>query len=350
MPENFNIADAENSIFKVAQRIPFPGKRKLAAAAAGEEARAMAHGVDTAVLDVELAVKRAYWTLWRAHRRLAVYEQERAIAERVARTAEGRYAASGVPQADVLRAQVGLTHAVTDAKTGGARRRRWRRADLNALLEPIAARAARRAGRSAPRGWCRPTTTALVASWRCASGPRWRCRTPPSRGSSARLELARKAYLPDVELSVSRFINAGALRRFRRHGGGDAADRQQGQVRRRRSRRRTRASCRPRPIAGASRTRVRRDVEQAWLQAPHRRAGARPAGDDAPAARGDHAAGDGERVRHGTRRPDGSARHACASCRGCISSTSTARRRSRWRGRSWNGRSAARCPRRRGVQ
>ena len=205
-PENFNVAEAQNSIFKVAQRIPFPGKRALAAAAAGEEARAMAHGVDTTVLDVEAAVKRAYWTLWRAHKRLAVLEQERAIAERVARTAEGRYAASGVPQADVLRAQGGLTHALTDAKTA-ALAIDVAAADLNTLLS--------RAPRAplgvpvdpAPR--VVPATDDALVELALRQRPEVAVQAATIAREQRTLELARKAVLPDVELSVSRFINAG---------------------------------------------------------------------------------------------------------------------------------------------
>src|SRR4030095_3188766 len=63
-PENMNVARAENNIFRLTQKIPFPGKRRLAAESAGEEARAMAHGADAVVLEVEVAVKRAYWSLW----------------------------------------------------------------------------------------------------------------------------------------------------------------------------------------------------------------------------------------------------------------------------------------------
>src|SRR5262249_2991721 len=117
-PNNFNVAHADNNIFRVAQRIPFPGKRRLAGQTAADEARAAALGADAAVLDVDVAVKRAYWTLWRAHQRLSIYERQRVLAERFARVAEQRYATGGVPQSDVLRAQVELTHGITEVQTG----------------------------------------------------------------------------------------------------------------------------------------------------------------------------------------------------------------------------------------
>ena len=210
-PDNFNVAEAENTIFKVAQRIPFPGKRKLAAAAAGEEARAMARSVDTAVLDVELGVKRAYWGLWRAHKRLAVYEEERVVAGRVAKTAEGRYAAGSVSQVDVLRAQIGLSHAVTDARTA-ALAVDVAAADLNTLLsrsprEPLGV-PADPAPRVVP-----PTEEALV-ELALRQRPEVAVQGATIAREQRTLELARKALLPDVELSVSRFINAGGADGF----------------------------------------------------------------------------------------------------------------------------------------
>ena len=262
MPENFNIADAENSIFKVAQRIPFPGKRKLAAAAAGEEARAMARGVDTAVLDVDLAVKRAYWTLWRAHRRLGVYEQERAIAERVARTAEGRYAAGGVPQADVLRAQVGLTHAVTDAKTGELTVE-LAESDLNVLLDRSPRAPLGTPVDPAPR--MVPSDDAALVATALRERPEVAVQEATIAREQRTAELARKALLPDVELSVSRFINAGASDGFgamaavtlpiANKGKYDAAISQA-------NARIVSAEADRRRIENV----VRRDVEQAWLR------------------------------------------------------------------------------------
>jgi cobalt-zinc-cadmium efflux system outer membrane protein len=102
-PDDFNVANADNNIFRLAQKIPFPGKRRLAAESAADEARATGYAADAVVLDIDVEVKRAYWSLWQAHERVAIYERERILAERFAKTAEQRYATGGVPQSDVLR-------------------------------------------------------------------------------------------------------------------------------------------------------------------------------------------------------------------------------------------------------
>jgi outer membrane protein TolC len=205
-PENMNVARAENNIFRLTQKIPFPGKRRLAAESAGEEARAMAHGADAVVLDVEVAVKRAYWSLWQAHQRVVVYERERVLAERFAKTAEQRYAISGVPQSDVLRAQVELTRAITEAKTS-ALAIDTARAALNALLS--------RPPRDAlgvpeqPPLPEPPTTTDALMETALAHRPELAAQEAAITGQHRALALARKAYLPDFEVSVGRFINAG---------------------------------------------------------------------------------------------------------------------------------------------
>ncbi len=206
-PNNFNVAHADNNIFRLAQRIPFPGKRGLAAAAAGEQARAVARSADAVVLDVEAAVKRAYWSLWQAHQRVAVYERQRLLAERFARTVEERYATSGVPQSDVLRAQVELTHAVTEVQTG-ALAIDTARAGLNALLsrppdDPLGVPEA--SGLPDP-----PATSDALIEAALAQRPELAAQGATIARARRELDLARKAYLPDFELSVGRFVNYGA--------------------------------------------------------------------------------------------------------------------------------------------
>jgi outer membrane protein, heavy metal efflux system len=205
-PNNLNVAHADNNIFRLAQRIPFPGKRGLAAASAGDEAHAMAQSADAVALDVEAAVKRAYWSLWQAHQRIVVYERQRQLAERFAKAAEGRYATGGAPQADVLRAQVELTHAATDVQTG-ALAIDTTRAGLNALLsrlpgDPLGV--PEDAGLPEP-----PTTSDALIEAALAQRPELAAQGATVAREQHALELARKAYLPDFELSVGRFVNYG---------------------------------------------------------------------------------------------------------------------------------------------
>src|SRR5262249_51899842 len=106
---------------------------RLAGESAADDARAAALGADAVVLDVEAAVKRAFWSLWQAHQPGAGYERQRGLAERFAKTAQERDAAGGGPPSGVLRAQVELTHAITDVQTASLAID-TARAALNALL------------------------------------------------------------------------------------------------------------------------------------------------------------------------------------------------------------------------
>jgi outer membrane protein TolC len=261
-PTNMNVAHADNNIFRVAQRFPFPGKRRLAGESAADEARAAALGADAVVLDVETAVKRAYWSLWQAHQRLAVYERQRVLAERFAKTAEQRYAIGGVPQSDVLRAQVELTHAITDVQSGSLAID-TARAALNALLsrppdDPLGV------PEEPPLPALPPNADALIEA-ALARRPELSAQDATIAGQQHAVALARKAYWPDFEVSVGRFVNFEA-----RDGVGAMASMTVPIVNKQKydagvseaNARVASAEADRRRLADA----VRRDVEQAWLR------------------------------------------------------------------------------------
>jgi outer membrane protein TolC len=58
-PNSFRVDRADNNIFRLSQRIPFPGKRALAADVATHEAAQSMHESEAVELDVVTAVKRA---------------------------------------------------------------------------------------------------------------------------------------------------------------------------------------------------------------------------------------------------------------------------------------------------
>ena len=261
-PNTMNVANAQNNIFRVAQRFPFPGKRRLAGESAADDARAAALGAEAVVLDVETEVKRAYWTLWQAHHRVAVYERQRVLAERFAKTAEQRYATGGVPQSDVLRAQVELTHAITDVQTGSLAIG-TAQAALNALLsrpptdtlgEP-----------EEPRLPEVPASSDALIETALARRPELSAQDATIAGQQHAVALARKAYWPDFEVSVGRFFNFDA-----RDGVGAIASMTLPIVNKQKydagvsqaNARVATAEADRRRLADA----VRRDVEQAWLR------------------------------------------------------------------------------------
>src|SRR5690349_10132664 len=80
-PDPVRVDRADNNIFRLSQKVPFPGKRALAGEVALREAD-MARSESTSTeLDVATAVKRAYYDLWAAHELLDVYSRERGLVE-----------------------------------------------------------------------------------------------------------------------------------------------------------------------------------------------------------------------------------------------------------------------------
>src|SRR5262249_21024365 len=127
------IARADNNIFRLAQRIPFPGKRTLAGEVAERQADALRHDADAVGLDAVTLAKRAYVHLWLAHRSLDGIQRDAALTERVARLVEQRYATAAVSQADVLRAQIEMSHTASETRTA-ALAIDAARAELNAVM------------------------------------------------------------------------------------------------------------------------------------------------------------------------------------------------------------------------
>ncbi len=203
-PESFDVTRADNGIFKLSQKLPFPGKRTLAGAVAAEDAEVARREADAVELEVVASVKRAYYDLWLAHQNLLVYARDRDLVERFARIAEGRYAVGAVSQPDVLRAQMELTRLANRITTETLAAERAR-AELNALLS-------RGPGESlgVPEDPPSPKLGQTAERWVALALER-RPEISAQGAAIARDEksvrAARLDYLPDFELQASRFVN-----------------------------------------------------------------------------------------------------------------------------------------------
>jgi outer membrane protein TolC len=206
-PESLRIDEADNNIFRVSQKIPFFGKRALAAEVATHDAEMIATEARGTELDVVAAVTRAYYELWRAHRLIAVYTREKDLVQRVARIAEQKYGTSEVSQADVLRAEVELAHLLNRLQTAtlavkGAE------ADLRATLS--------RPGTDAfavpedPPPARLPMTLEEATTLAVAERPEIAAQRSAIAREDAGVRQAERARLPDFEFAFSRFENAHA--------------------------------------------------------------------------------------------------------------------------------------------
>jgi len=205
-PDSFRLDHADNNIFRLSQKIPFPGKRGLAGAVAERDADVARSETDAVALDVTAATKTAYWNLWLAHELLHVYTRDRGLTERLARTAEKRYGAGEVSQVDALRAQVEVTRLANRVSTQ-ALAIASEAAALNALLSrppdaPLGV------PEDPPAPWLDTTPEALV-ELALAQRPELAAQGAAIARDETGVRLARRERLPDFEVAGSRFLNYG---------------------------------------------------------------------------------------------------------------------------------------------
>src|SRR5438552_2498450 len=132
-PESFRVDHADNNIFRLSQKIPFPGKRSLAGTMAERDAAIAEQNLRSVELDAIAAATRAYYDLWMVHQDILIYSRDKDLVERVAKVAEQKYAVGQVCEPDVLRAQVELTRLINRVTTETLAADSARAA-LNALL------------------------------------------------------------------------------------------------------------------------------------------------------------------------------------------------------------------------
>ena len=206
------------------QRLPYPGKLSLARRAAELELRAAEARVRMARLEVEAGVRQAYYQMAFLNRSLEILERNQELLVDFIGVTESRYGVGTGGQQDILKARVETARLAEEA-VSLAEARRARLARLNALLDrpsetPIgAARVPVRIARAAvPDDPDRIKFTSGELGGRAADSPlppldvlqeRAVIESPEVRtheaeiaAQAARVDLARKAHLPDFDVSV----------------------------------------------------------------------------------------------------------------------------------------------------
>ena len=205
-PDSFRPDRADNNIFRVAQKIPFPGKRGLAGEVAKHEAERADHELRSTDIGLVAAVKRGYYELWQAHARLGVLVRDRDLVKRLTRVVEQRYATNEATQADVLRMQVEHTHLINQVQTEELAIERAR-AELAALVSYSVA-AVSGTPEPPPRPELRASASELV-QLALLHRPDLTAQEAGIAREEAAVALAKRGYLPDFEVSVGRFVNPG---------------------------------------------------------------------------------------------------------------------------------------------
>ena len=209
----------------VGQTIPFPGKLPLRTRAAERELAAAHARLDDAELEVEKAVKTAYYDLAYIDRALEIVERNRRLLLDFMKVTETRYSVGTGGQEDVLRVRVEAARLGEEA-VALVEQRRATLAQLNAVLdrpsdtpvdEPaVPQRVARAAiadsvagvrfvsatlGARAADSPLPPLEMLQAAATR--QNPTIRVHEAMIAAQAARVELARKDHLPDFDLSLS---------------------------------------------------------------------------------------------------------------------------------------------------
>ncbi len=203
-PENLRLNEASNNIFRLSQKIPFPGKLRLKGEIAAKEAAQREAELRAAAIDTVAQVKKAYYDLWLIYQNLQIYNRDKKLVAQFAEIAERKYAVGQVSQPDVLRAQVELTHLINRVTTATLNLSKAH-AQLNALLSRPS---------EAPLGLPHDPPPPVIAysledlaKQTLAHRPDLVSQVSTVERENLALALARKAYYPDFEVSVSRFVN-----------------------------------------------------------------------------------------------------------------------------------------------
>ena len=212
IPESLRVDAAENNIFRLSQKMPFPGKRTLAGEVAAHEADAAQRG-------------RA---------RDARSTSQAAVTARLRRSLAGAPERARIVDARQARSSSALAH-TAEQQVRGRRGRASRRAARAGRADPRdhrgSARRSWRSTRRAPsstrcsaarptRRSASPRTPAMQPhrdvslddadrAARCGSAPSWPAQRAADRARARGVELAQLGWRPDFEVSVGRFINYG---------------------------------------------------------------------------------------------------------------------------------------------
>lgn len=209
----------------ISQRFPYPGKLALRTRAAADEVTAARDQLAQTELDVTRDVETAYYDLAFADRALAIVRRNAGVLESLVSVSSAQYTAGTGAQADVLRARTEAARLSEEASRLVAQRRATL-ARLNALLDrpvdtpvphPVIPAALVRAAVADSTDQIHFTSAALGAAaagspllpvdsleaLAIASSPQLRGRDAMIAAQAARVALARKAHLPDPDVSLT---------------------------------------------------------------------------------------------------------------------------------------------------
>jgi outer membrane protein, heavy metal efflux system len=208
----------------ISQLLPYPGKLALRTRAATDEAQAAESALAAARLDVARTVQDAYYDLAFLDRAMEIVARNQAVLGSLATVTQAQYAAGTSAQTDVLRVRTEAAR-LSDQAVGLAEARHAALARLNASLDrpsgasvPPPAIPDRIARAAMPDSAAQLHFTSTALGARAADSPllpldslqalaihhspMLQAHEAEIHAQAARLELARKAHLPDFDVSL----------------------------------------------------------------------------------------------------------------------------------------------------
>lgn len=224
MPASSGPDEMTMKMIGVGQTIPYPGKLSLSRRAAAREAESAEAALAVVRWQVTWDVRSAYYDLVFLDRALEIVDRNHRVLADFATITETRYGVGTAGQQDVLKARVELTRLAENA-VALKEQRRASLARLNSLLDRptdaplVAERLPQRISRAAVADSASRIRFASADLGARAEGsplpplselqeravrqsPMLREHEAMIAAQSARLELARKAYLPDFDVSL----------------------------------------------------------------------------------------------------------------------------------------------------
>lgn len=208
----------------LSQRLPYPGKLPLAREAAWAQVTASEAALADLRLDVASRARQAYYELAFIDRSLKVVNRHRGVLNALISTADVRYAVAAAGQEDVLQAQVEVA-ALAEEEARLTERRRGVLATLNGVLSrppltevgPAVLPEHLASVAMSPRGGAgfalfgldgRATDSPLrpldeLLSVAISTSPTIHEHVARIEAQRARLDLARRAHLPDFDVALS---------------------------------------------------------------------------------------------------------------------------------------------------
>ena len=215
VPRNGNLGSsvtrAQNTIYTLSQKFPFPGKLPLKGEIANRTAGVSEQALRAKERDLVARLKQAYLQLFFAHKDLHVHHDHVDLLKQLFDTAKSKFRAGQGTQVDVLKAQVELS-TLYQRLPVLEQQRETMAAKVNTLLnrDPRAPLGIPR--EPPPNGWDKPVEEIERAA--LTSRPELKAAELAIEKGEQAKAFAERQYYPDFEVAVQRFQNYQATDGF----------------------------------------------------------------------------------------------------------------------------------------